>query len=199
MREQRVEVGRRGSVRREQRREDRHDDEAEYDDEAGDRHRATQEPLAQNPPAPRAGLISATASTALTCRDADARVEQRVDDVDEQVDDDVARRRDEHDALDQRVVALVHGLDRQPAEAGDAEDRLRDDRTGDERAELEADQRRDRDQAVAERVPADDLPLAQPLRARGAHVVGAERVEHRRAHLAHQHGGESPCRARSPA
>ena len=85
--------------------------------------------------------------------DADPRIQQRVDDVDREIDDHVAGRGDEHDALDQRVVALVDGLDRERAEAGDPEDRLRDDDAGDQRAELQADHSRDGDQAVAQRVP----------------------------------------------
>ena len=71
---------------------------------------------------------------------------------------------------------------------GDAEDLLGHDRARDQRSELKAEHRRHRDQAVPERVLADDRPLAQALGAGGAHVVGTERVEHRRAHLPHQHG-----------
>ena len=131
--------------------------------------------------------------------DPDPRVEQRVDDVDEQVDDHVAGRRDEHDPLDQRVVALVDGVDRQPAEAGDAEDLLGDHRAGDQHAELEADHRRHRDQAVAERVHADDATArSAPSRA----PCARSRRRASRASTSASAASAPPtarCRARSPA
>src|SRR3954447_837910 len=64
-------------------------------------------------------------------RDADARIEDRVHDVHRQVDDDVAGGGDEDDALQERVVALADRVDRQPPEARDDEDLLRDHRAGD--------------------------------------------------------------------
>ncbi len=44
-------------------------------------------------------------------------------------------------------------------------------------AELETDDRHDRQQRVAERVAQDDAPFAEPLGARRPHVVAAEDVE----------------------
>src|SRR5581483_7626182 len=82
-------------------------------------------------------------------RDANAWVEERVDHVDEEVDDDVAGGGDEHDTLDRRVVACGNRVDREMAEAGDDEDHLGDHHARDERAELQADHGRDGDQAVA--------------------------------------------------
>src|SRR3954465_8423768 len=95
-------------------------------------------------------------------RHPDARVEVRVCDVDEQVDDHVPDGRDEDHALDQRIVALLHRLDRQAPEAGDHEDLLGDHRARDQRAELESHHRDDRQQAVAHRVADDRLPVAEP-------------------------------------
>src|SRR6266511_2529768 len=104
-------------------------------------------------------------------RDADARVQVRVEQVDGQVDDDVPGRRDEDDALEQRVVALVDRVDRQPPESGDAEDLLGDDGAGDQCAELQSDHRRQRDERIAQRVLADHRPLRESFCARGAEVV----------------------------
>src|SRR5215212_7429989 len=95
--------------------------------------------------------------------DADAWVDDRVEQVHEQVDDDVRRRRHQHDSLDHRVVALEDRVDRQLAEAGQTEDPFGDDGAGDQRAELQADDRDDDDQAVAQGVHADDRPFVEPL------------------------------------
>ncbi len=129
--EQRVEVGRRGRVRRDPRREDRDEDERRSTTtspmtaigrrrnrlRSSRRRRARGESVG-------GGVLDVAHDGAPD--DPDPRVQQRVEEVDHQVDDDVAGGRDEHDALDQRVVTLVDGVDRQPAEAGDDEDRLRD-------------------------------------------------------------------------
>src|SRR3954453_13357842 len=99
----------------------------------------------------------------LASRDADARVEHRVQEVDAEVDDDVRDRRDEDDPLDDRVVAREDRVERELPEARQHEDLLGDDRARDQEAELQAEDRHDRQQAVAQRVAADDLALAQPL------------------------------------
>ena len=59
--------------------------------------------------------------------DPDARVQHGVGDVDQQVDQHVGRRGDQHHALHERVVAREDGLHDQPAEAGQHEDLLGDD------------------------------------------------------------------------
>src|SRR5262245_31844737 len=55
---------------------------------------------------------------------AHARVDEEVGDVGEQVERDIRRRRHQHDALHDRVVAVEHRVDDQLAEAGNAEDLL---------------------------------------------------------------------------
>ena len=66
------------------------------------------------------------------------------------------------------------------AEARQPEDVLGDDRAAEQRAEVDAELRDDRRQRAAQRVAVDHAPLAHALRARGADVVLAEHVEHRR-------------------
>ena len=99
----------------------------------------------------------------LVPRHADARVDQRVEEVDEQVDDDVPDRDDEDDALEERVV--LQAIESTVSRPKPAMPKICSVTIAPEirRAELEADHGRHRDQAVAERVLADDRPLAQAL------------------------------------
>ena len=114
----------------------------------------------------------------------------RVGDVHQQIDEHVRRRRDQHDALHHRVVAREHGLHDEPTEAGQHEDLLGDDGAAHERAHLQPEDRHHRDEPVAERVAHDDGLLGQALGAGGAHVVGAQHLDHRVARLAHEHRGQ---------
>ena len=57
---------------------------------------------------------------------ADARVQQSVEQVDQQIDDHDGHRDDDDNGLDGREVPLEHGLDEQRSNAGDAEDALDD-------------------------------------------------------------------------
>ena len=72
------------------------------------------------------------------------------------------------------VIGAVVG---EPAEALEVEDRLGDDRAADEQRDVEPEDRHDRRQARAQAVLEDHLPLGEPLCARGADVVLAERLE----------------------
>src|SRR5215831_16329564 len=128
---------------------------------AGGRRRARRQPRRMallDGPAAGAMRLSAMAAvpvvpSALTGRstNANAGVQERVGGVHEEIDQDVRARRDEDDALDQRVVAREHRLHDQPAEARHHEDLLRHDRATHERAHLEAEDRDDGDQPVANR------------------------------------------------
>ena len=99
----------------------------------------------------------------------------RVDEAVEEVDEQVHRDHDDGDqqrrVLDQRVVARADRLQQDVADAGEAVDRLDDRAAGDQRADLEADDRDDRDEGVTERVPVDHAPRRQALRLRGPDVV----------------------------
>ena len=78
-------------------------------------------------------------------------------------------------------------IDDQLAEARDREDLLGQHRAGQKRAELQRAQRDDRRQRVAHRVLEHHGPFVQPLGARGADIVAAERLQHRAAGMAHDH------------
>src|SRR5215212_5855880 len=84
------------------------------------------------PPRPTtaSGSVSATASEAAPSSGStlsDARVEDAVHDIHQQVDEDVHQRDDQHDTLNQRVVAPSDRLNQEAADAGDVEDLLGDD------------------------------------------------------------------------
>src|SRR5262245_29740609 len=120
---------------------------------------------------------------------ADPGVEPAVEDIDERVGGDEEDGDDEHRPLDQRVVALVDGCQEHPAEARHREDLLDHHGAAQEVADLDAQDRHDNDQAVPERVVADDRRRREPLGVRGPDVVGAQHVEHRGARRPHDHRG----------
>src|SRR3954452_22548025 len=109
------------------------------------------------------------------------RVEDGVEDVNEQVGDDDRGRRDDDDPDDDRQVVAVdrpHGLE---AQAGQAEDILGDDRTTQQSADVDAELRDDRRKRGAQTVPEDHPALGEPLGPRRADVVLPHHVEHRPA------------------
>jgi hypothetical protein len=58
------------------------------------------------------------------------------------------------------------------------------------RPELQAQHGHDRQQSVAQRVPDHDHEAVRPLGAGGAHEVLLQHLEHRGAHLTHEHRGQ---------
>src|SRR5262245_22506381 len=82
--------------------------------------------------APRTGPVVGVTSAPLIGSVANPRIEDRVEEVDGEVDEDVHGRDDQHHALDDRVVSPQDGVDRQAADPGDGEDALGDDRPADE-------------------------------------------------------------------
>src|SRR5215210_2152130 len=74
----------------------------------------------------------------------DPWVEEGIHDVDDQVRQDDRHRADQHGALHDRHVALLDGVERQPADARDVEHALGEDRTAEQDAEIEAEDRDDR-------------------------------------------------------
>ena len=107
--------------------------------------------------------------------------------VDQQVHRHVGDRDQQDAALHQRVVAEADRLNQQPADARPREDRLGDDRAGQHGAELQAEDRDDRDQAVAERVPEHGARARHAARPRRQHVELAQLLEHARARHPRQH------------
>src|SRR5215218_210937 len=73
-----------------------------------------------------------------------ARVEERVDDVDDQVQEDDEEGAHEHGALHRGQVALLDGVEGQSPDAGDVEDGLGEDRAAQQDAEVEAEDGDDR-------------------------------------------------------
>src|SRR5713101_7588102 len=110
-------------------------------------------------PRGRDACIAATAISA----GAGAGIEEAIEEVDGEVDGDEHQGSDEHRALDHRVVAVVDGLDSEPADAGPGEHRRRHDGAAQERAELERRDRQDRDRGVLQRVLGDYDGFAEPL------------------------------------
>src|SRR6185503_11794954 len=83
----------------------------------------------------------------------DARIEQPVADVHGPVDEHEGQTEQEHDRLDDRIVALGDCLHRELPHAGPREDRLGHHRAAEERADLEAEDGHDGNQRVLQRVP----------------------------------------------
>src|SRR5439155_215239 len=100
-----------------------------------------------------------------------ARVEEGVGDVREEVHRHERRRDHQHRALDDGIVAGEDPLDDQSADAGQREDRFRQHGAAQVVAELQPEDRQDRDHRVLERVTVDDDPLTDALRARRTNVV----------------------------
>src|SRR3954447_24601914 len=73
-----------------------------------------------------------------------ARVEERVDDVDDQVEQDDEERGEQHRALDLRQVEPLDRVVAVAADAGDVEHRLGQDRAAEQDAEVESEDRHDR-------------------------------------------------------
>ena len=120
----------------------------------------------------------------------DPRIEIGVEHVDGQVDRHEADGEDQDRALRQREVARGDGADRHAADARPGEHGLGDDRAAEQEADLQADQRDDRDHRVAQRVTDGDAPVRGALGARRAHIVGAQRFEQRRARHARHRSDE---------
>src|SRR4030095_6343538 len=151
---------------------------------------ATSTKISRAPRAPR-GLVRMT-RTALATNPArddmvrllsepDAWVEEAVDHVDHEVQHDDAGGQEQVDALDDRVVTPGDGVEQELPHAGQDEDALHDDGPADERRELQAHHRDDRDHGVLQNVSRDDGGLRQPLGPRRADVVLAQHLEHHRA------------------
>ena len=91
---------------------------------------------------------------------AHARVEERVQDVDDQVRDDDEDRAEEHRALDRRQVGVDDRVVGVAPDAGDVEDRLREDGAAEQDPEVEPGERDDRRQRRPQAVP-EDRPAAR--------------------------------------
>src|SRR6266851_2308794 len=86
----------------------------------------------------------------MTVSRAQARVDEEIGEVGEQVEQDIRGRGEEHDALHHGIVAVEHGIDDELAETGDGEDLLGQDGAGEQLAEFERAERDDGNQRVAQ-------------------------------------------------
>ena len=115
-------------------------------------------------------------------RRADARVEQGIGEVDEEVDQDHQHGADDDDADQQRRVAPGDRLLRQPPEARNGKDALDDDAAAEHGRGLQAEHGDQRQQRVARDVAQHDAPARQPLGARGEREILAPDLGHAGAH-----------------
>ena len=111
---------------------------------------------------------------------ADARVEQRVAEIDQQVDDDIDRRENEDQTLHDRIVAAQDGIGGQAAEAGDVEDRFRDHHAAEQRGDADADDGDDRHRGILQRMANDDAPRRDALGGGSADVILGQHFEQAR-------------------
>src|SRR5689334_20774569 len=124
----------------------------------------------------------------------DPRVEDRVEDVGDQVEQDDHRGADDQPAQDDVGVVVADAvLEQVPPHPVPDEHRLRDDGGPEEGADPEGDDRGQRDQRVAQSVLVHRAPVRQPLGAGEPHVVRTQDVEHRGA-LEPAPGGEGQQR-----
>src|SRR5690606_19667595 len=107
----------------------------------------------------------------------DARVEQRIGAIDDQIDEDVYEGEEQRQALYDGVVARQHGFDHQPSQPGDIEHRFGDHHAADQQRDAHAHHGGDRHGGVAQRVPQQDAGFAEPLGARGADEVLAHDLD----------------------
>src|SRR5215218_5245463 len=134
---------------------------------SGDRPRRTE----------RAESVDAESVAAI----ANPRVEEDVEDVDQEIDQHVDASDRHHRPLDQRIVAPADTLDDEPPHAGDREDGLRHHRAAEQPAQRVANHGDGGDQRVPQRMANDDHAPWQPLGEGGPHVILAQHVEHRGA------------------
>src|SRR6266850_1866316 len=128
-----------------------------------------------------AGATATAPRLVATLLIADARVEDRVEQVHDQVHHHEGSGDQQHAPLHQRIVAGLDRAHHHGAEPGPGEHGLGEDGPAEQIAHLHPDHGEDRVERVLEHVPRDDHPLGQALGARRAHVVLPDDLEHARA------------------
>ena len=86
-----------------------------------------------------------------------------------------------------------------PPEPRIGEHRLGHHRTADEIRHHQADDRDERQESIAQDMAADDVPFAQALRARGAHIIGLQFADQRCAQEPREDARDIDARASAPA
>ena len=110
---------------------------------------------------------------------ADPRVDVRVQHVDHEVEEGHREGVQDGHRHQHAVVVLADRRDVVAADARDREDRLDDERAGDQERERRAEDGHDRDERVADHVPGHDVAVGDALALGGPDVVLAGHLEHR--------------------
>src|SRR5947208_5273653 len=110
------------------------------------------------------------------------RVDQPVEQIDDQVREEHEDGGEQHRAGHQRDVEAEDGLHGEAPEAGPVEDRLGEDEAAHQRRDVEAEDRHDRDERIPQRVDEVQPFGRRALRAGGADVVARDRRGDVRVH-----------------
>src|SRR6266480_4346647 len=124
---------------------------------------------------------------------ADPRIDDGIEDVDDQVDHHDHRAAQEHRRLHHREVTEGDAFVEEAADAGPREDRLHHHGDVDHDDEVDSGQRQHRDERVLEGVLPDHQRLRQPLEPRQLDVLRAQDLQHGRAREPHVGGREDPA------
>src|SRR5262245_36008395 len=99
------------------------------------------------------------------------RVEGCDHDVNQQIDQNKERSEDQHQPLNERKIAIDHGVDSHRTDARISEDALYDHRAADQKCELNAGESKRRADRVAKRLAGDQAQLRHAFDACNEHVV----------------------------
>src|SRR6476660_8997784 len=97
------------------------------------------------------------------------RIEKRIQQVDREIDHDEEHGDEQNESLNHRVIAAGDGLDEKLADAIEVENLFCYDETADQKCELEADDRDNRQQGVAHRMAGDDQTFLHTFGAGGTY------------------------------
>lgn len=118
-----------------------------------------------------------------------ARIDEQVEDVEDEIHDHEPHGgRDDH-ALHDGRVAVLHGVDHQLPHPRQREDRLDDDRAAEQIADAQAEHGERIDERVAEHIAADDHDRRQAAADSRPYVVLVELLDHGRTDDAGEPGG----------
>src|SRR5262249_36776534 len=110
----------------------------------------------------------------------DARIQVRVQDVDEQIDHDKARRHDQCRALHERYVAQSDAAVQLESDTRPGKDCFGNDRAAEQRPHLQTDDSQYRQQRILQRVTPNEQSFVQALGARYEYVLLGKDFEERR-------------------
>src|SRR5436309_3222853 len=127
-------------------------------------------------------LTASVVPTVVPSRNLDPRVEQKEDEVGDEVRKYDRNAPDDDDELEERKVEVVDGLDCLPANSVVVENDLHLIGSTEDEGDVERDQGGHRRQTARENVTAEDLAVAQPFRLRGRDEVLRHDVNEGAAH-----------------